>query len=414
MNDKKKVIIIGGGPAGLMASGQAASHGANTIILEKMNRVGIKLGITGKGRCNLTNIADLSDFIIHFGKNGRFLRQSFSRFFNTELMDFFNSLGVDLITERGGRVFPKSAKAKDILRALKSWIQELGVEIRYNSPASKIVINDGNISAVIVNGKEISCDSLVIATGGASYPATGSNGDGYILSEAVGHSIIPVRPALVPLEIFELYNGVLDKLNLRNINVKMYINGKKKREEFGEIVFTKYGVSGPVILSLSEYAVRSLMEGQKVSISLDLKPALDDNKLDARILRDIALKGKESVSNLLKGLLPPQMVPVCLEYTGIPATRRVCDISSKERKLIRSWLKDFKLEVSGYRPFSEAIITSGGVNTLEIDPRTMESLIVKGLYFAGEVIDLQADTGGFNLQAAFSTGWLAGQSAGKE
>ncbi|MCD6396897.1 MAG: NAD(P)/FAD-dependent oxidoreductase, partial [Spirochaetaceae bacterium] len=414
MNDKKKIIIIGGGPAGLMAAGQAASHGADTIILEKMNRVGIKLGITGKGRCNLTNIADLSDFITHFGKTGRFLRQSFSRFFNTDLMDFFTNRGVDLITERGGRVFPKSGKAQDILRTLKIWIQELGVEIRYNSPVSKIVITNGNISAVVVNGKEISCNSLILATGGASYPATGSNGDGYILSEAVGHSIIPVHPALVPLELFKSYNGVLDKLNLRNINVKMYINGKKKREEFGEIVFTKFGVSGPVILSFSGDVVDSLRKGQKVSLSIDLKPALDDKKLDARILRDIALKGKESVSSFLKGLLPSQMVPVYLECTGIPATRRVCDVSSKERKLIRNRLKDFKLEVSGYRPFSEAIITSGGVNTLEIDPRTMESRIVKGLYFAGEVIDIQADTGGFNLQATLSTGWLAGQSSGKE
>ncbi len=413
MNDKKKVIITGGGPAGLMAAGQAASSGADVIILEKMNRVGIKLGITGKGRCNLTNIADLSDFVTHFGKTGRFLRQSFSRFFNDELMDFFTGLGVDLVTERGGRVFPKSSKAQDILRALKSWIQKSGVEIRYNSPVSKIVVANGNISAVVVNGDEIPCNSLVIATGGASYPATGSNGDGYILSEAVGHSIISVRPALVPLELFKHYNGVLDKLNLRNINVKMYINEKKKREEFGEIVFTKFGVSGPVILSLSGEAVGSLMEGQKVSLSLDLKPALDVKKLDARILRDIAIKGKESISNLLKGLLPSQMVPVCLECTGISSTRRVCDVSSKERKLIRNWLKDFKLEVSGYRPFPEAIITSGGIDTGEIDPRTMESRIVKGLYFAGEIIDIQADTGGFNLQAAFSTGWLAGQSSGK-
>ena len=407
----KKVIVIGGGPAGLMAAGQAAYFGVNTTVLEKMNRVGIKLGITGKGRCNLTNIADLPDFITHFGMNGRFLRQSFTRFFNKDLMDFFIDQGVDLITERGGRVFPKSGKAGDILRALKAWTEDRGIEIRYNSPVSKIITKNGKVLAVEVKGKVILCDVLILAAGGASYPATGSNGDGYSLAESIGHSVVPVRPDLVPLETFEHYNGKLDKLNLRNINVKMYVDGKKKREEFGEIVFTKFGISGPVILSVSGAAVDSLRRGEKVSLSIDLKPALDNKKLDARMLRDISVKGRENVGSLLKGLLPYQMVSVCLECTGIPAGRRVCDISAGERKLIRNWLKDFKLDVKGYRPFSEAIITAGGIDTRELNPRTMESRIVKGLYFAGEVLDLQADTGGFNLQAAFSTGWIAGQSA---
>jgi predicted Rossmann fold flavoprotein len=407
----RKVIIIGGGPAGLMAAGQAAQAGADTFLLEKMQRVGIKLCITGKGRCNITNIAELSDFISHFGKTGRFLRQAFSQFFNTDLIEFFNDIGLESIAERGGRVFPASGKAPDVQRVLREWNKKSGVQSEHSAPVSKIVMDGGRVTAVVSRGKLIPCDAVVLATGGASYPATGSTGDGYRLAASLGHTIIPFRQALVPLETAGDEAQRMDKLNLRNIKVSMFVDGKKKREEFGEIVFSKFGVTGPTVLTLSGQAVDSLRDGQKVALSLDLKPALDDKKLEARLLRDITSRGKEQISIFLRGLVPQQMIPVCLDLTDIPIERKVCDISAKERKRLRIWLKDFRLQVTGYRPFTEAIVTAGGIDTSEVDPRTMESRKIKGLFIAGELLDLQADTGGYNLQAAFSTGWLAGRSA---
>jgi len=407
----RRVIVIGGGPAGLMAAGQAAQAGAQTLLLEKMNRTGLKLCITGKGRCNITNIAEISDFIFHFGKTGPFLRQAFNRFFNTDLMDFLNELGLELVTERGGRVFPASGKAPDVRRVLLQWNKRSQVRIKHLAPVDKILINDGHVTGVVSQGKKLLCDAVILATGGASYPATGSTGDGYSLCESAGHTVIPVRQALVPLETFGDEAKRMDRLNLRNVNVRMLINGKKKREEFGEIVFTEFGMSGPAILTLSGEAVDSLRSGHKVTFSIDLKPALDEKKLDARLQRDIASRGKEQVSSFLRGLVPREMVPVCLDLIGIPADRMVCNISAKERKRLRVWLKDFRLEITGYRPFAEAIITAGGIDTREIDPRTMESKKTKGLFIAGELLDIQADTGGYNLQASFSTGWIAGHSA---
>lgn len=405
-----KVIVIGGGPAGLMAAGQAAQAGADTLLLEKMKRTGLKLCITGKGRCNITNIAEVSDFISHFGKTGTFLRQTFSRFFNTDLIKFFNELGMELVTERGGRVFPASGKAPDVHGVLLRWIKKSGVQIRYSSPVDRILIHDDRITGVVSQGRQILCDAVILATGGLSYPATGSTGDGYTLSESAGHTIIPVRQALVPLETSGDEAKKMDGLNLRNVKTRMFINGKKKREAFGEIVFTGFGITGPSILTLSGEAVDSLRSGYKVILSIDLKPALDEKKLDARLQRDIASQGKKQVSDLLQGLIPRQMIPVCLSSTDIPADRMACNISATERKRLRIWLKDLRFEVTGYRPFTEAIITAGGINTREIDPRTMESRKIKGLFFAGEVLDIQAHTGGYNLQAAFSTGWLSGRS----
>ena len=407
----RRVIVIGGGPAGLMAAGQAAEAGAETLLLEKMKRTGLKLCITGKGRCNITNIAEISDFISHFGKTGPFLRQAFARFFNTDLMEFFNELGLELVTERGGRVFPASGKAPEVQRVLLQWNKRSGVRIKHSAPVDKILIHNERLTGVIFQGKEVPCDAVILATGGVSYPATGSTGDGYHLSESAGHTVIPVRQALVPLETSGDEAKRMAGLNLRNVNVRMLINGRKKREEFGEIVFTEFGMTGPAILTLSGAAVDSLQSGHKVTLSLDLKPALDEKKLDARLQRDIASRGKEQISSLLRGLIPREMVPVCLDLTRIPADRPVCNISAKERTRLRSWLKDFRLEVTGYRPFAEAIITAGGIDTREIDPRTMESRKTKGLFIAGELLDIQADTGGYNLQAAFSTGWLAGRSA---
>jgi predicted Rossmann fold flavoprotein len=409
-----RVVVIGGGPAGLMAAGQAAEAGADTLLLEKMKRTGLKLCITGKGRCNITNIAEVSDFISHFGKTGLFLRQAFARFFNTELIEFFHQRGLKLVTERGGRVFPASGKAPDVHRVLRQWTIKAGVRIVHSAPVDKMLTHHERLTGIVSQGREISCDAVILATGGASYPATGSTGDGYRLSQSAGHSVIPVRQALVPLETSGEAAKTMAGLNLHNVNTRMLINGRKKREHFGEVVFTDFGITGPSILTLSGDAVDSLNSGHHVVFSIDLKPALEEKKLDARLLRDIALQGIKPINSLLRGLIPREMVPVCLNCIEIPGERTACTISAKERRRLRTWLKDFRMEVTGCRPFSEAIITAGGVDTREIDPRTMESRRTKGLFFAGEVLNVQADTGGYNLQAAFSTGWLSGRSAARQ
>lgn len=405
-----KVIVIGGGAAGLIAAGNAALHGADVTILEKMDRPARKLRITGKGRCNLTNIAPLPDFIERFGKNGRFLRGAFSQFFTNELTGFFESLGVKLVTERGGRVFPESGDAKQIADVLVKWVHESGAVLSKRSPVTELII-EGDRVVGTRNSQKFRADAIILATGGASYPATGSTGDGYRLAESVGHKIVPIRPALVPLETTRDIATRLNRLNLRNVGVKLLIDGKKRAEDFGELTFIDCAVSGPTTLSLSGKAVDAIIAGKSVSISIDLKPALDDHRLDARILRDIDASGKKHFRSMLKGLLPSQLLQVCLDQTGIPADTVAHQITSEQRRRLRLWLKDFTLDITGHRPFSEAIITSGGVDLREIDPRTMESRIKKGLYIVGEVLDIDADTGGYNLQAAFSTGWLAGKSA---
>jgi len=353
----------------------------------------------------------LSDFISHFGKTGPFLRQAFARFFNTDLMNFLTGLGLELVTERGGRVFPASGKAPDVRKALLQWNKKTMVRIKNSAAVDTILLHDKRVTGVVCQGREIPCDAVIIATGGASYPVTGSTGDGYRLCKSAGHTIIPIRQALVPLVTSGDTTKRMAELNLRNVKVSMLINGRKKMEQFGELVFTEFGVTGPTILTLSGAAVDSLRSGHKVTLSIDLKPALDEKKLDARLQRDIAARGKEQISSLLRGLVAREMVPVCLDLIGIPGDHPVCYISAKQRRHLKTWLKDFRLEVVGYRPFAEAIITAGGVDTREVDPRTMESRKIKGLFIAGELLDIQADTGGYNLQAAFSTGWLAGRSA---
>jgi predicted Rossmann fold flavoprotein len=285
------------------------------------------------------------------------------------------------------------------------------VETRPSCPVDELLLADGRVAGVKARGREIPADAVILATGGASYPRTGSTGDGYRLAAAAGHRLIPIRPALVPLVTAGAIAGRLAELSLLNIKVRMLVDGKKSHEAFGELVFSNFGLTGPVILTLSGYAVDALRQGRGVTFAIDLKPALDENKLEARLLRDFASRGKEEFGSLLRGLLPRQLVPICLELTGIPADRQVHSVSAKERRRLRSWLKDFRLEVIGYRPFTEAIVTAGGIDTREVDPRTMESRLVKGLYFAGELLDIQGDTGGYNLQAAFSTGWLAGRAA---
>ena len=397
-----------------MAAGQAAAAGAEVLLLEKMKQPGLKLGITGKGRCNLTNIAEKTDFIAHFGQTGKFLHQAFGRFFNTELMAFLEDLGLKLVTERGGRVFPASGKAIEVRKILLKWVMKGKTRINNFSPVAELLLENGRVAGVISKGRKISADALIIATGGASYPLTGSTGDGYGLAQSTGHTIIPIRPALVPLETAGNEAGRMAELNLRNIKVKMLIDGKKKREGFGELVFTPFGLTGPVILTLSGAAVDASRKGHKVIFALDLKPALDEQKLDARLLRDFAARSNEPLSSVLRGLLPKEMVPVCLDLVGLAPDRQANGITVKERRRLRTWLKDFRLGMLKPRPLKEAIITAGGVNTREVNPRTMESKLIKGLYFAGEVLNLQADTGGYNLQAAFSTGWLAGRSTAQK
>lgn len=408
---KRKIIVVGAGPAGMMAAGQAALSGAETLLLEKMRRPGLKLAITGKGRCNLTNVAEIPEFISHFGNNGRFLRQCFHQFFNTELTHFFEEKGLPLSTERGGRVFPTGGKAQQVVALLVAWLKKCGVTTQHDCCISRLLVDDGRVCGVMCNGKEIYADAVILATGGACYPATGSTGDGYPITEMVGHSIVDVRPALVPLVTAGSITAGMAELNLRNIGVRLIVDGKKKEDAFGELVFTSFGVTGPVILTLSGVAVDALRSNKKVELVIDLKPALDDKKLDARLIRDFSTRDKEPLSSILRGLLPREMITTCLEMTGVAADQLGHSVSAGDRKKIRMWLKNFPLTVTGYRPMKEAIVTAGGVNVKEVDPRTMESRKVAGLYLVGELLDIQADTGGYNLQAAFSTGWLAGKSA---
>ena len=410
---ERRVIVVGAGAAGLMAAGQAAGRGADVLLLEKMARPARKLRITGKGRGNLTNTVPLTEFIAHF-HNGRFLRQAFHRFFAPDLVDFFAALGLPTVTERGGRVFPASEQAQDVVDALLRWVGGRGVTLRTRSPVERLLVENGRVTGVQVAGAEpglYRAAAVIVATGGASYPGTGSTGDGYRLAEAVGHTVVPIRPALVPLMTSGDTAQRLQGLSLRNVTARLLVGGKKQAELFGEMLFTHFGVSGPIILSLSRQAVDALRQGRAVSLSLDLKPALDEHKLDGRLLRDLDAHGKRRFRTLLKGLLPQKLIPVCIDQTGIPAEKLAHQITAGERRRLRAWLKDFRLSVSGHRPLAEAIVTAGGVDVREVEPRTMESRLVEGLYLAGEVLDVDADTGGYNLQAAFSTGWLAGRSA---
>ena len=413
----KKVIVIGGGPAGMMAAGMAARGGAQTILLEKMNQTGRKLRITGKGRCNLTNVAPVSQFIEHFGKNGRFLRQSFARFFSDELIAFFQQLGVKTTTERGGRVFPASESGSEVVAALLDWVKDCGVQVVCGARAQNLIVRENRLAGLAVikkNKKEtlhFYANTILIATGGKSYPGTGSTGDGYRLAKSVGHNIIPVKPALTPLEIAGEICPRLKGLKLRNVTAIVYAEEKKIGRNFGEMEFEDYGVTGPIILSLSRLVVDALKKYKNVVLSIDLKPALDEKKLDSRLLRELDSSGKKDFFSMLTTLLPTSLIPICLETIQIASNKQCNQISANERKRLRNWLKNFTLPVTGFRPFSEALVTAGGVDLKQVNPRTMESRILKGLFFAGEILDLDADTGGYNLQAAFSTGYVAGVSA---
>lgn len=414
MNTNWDLIVIGGGPAGLMAAGQAALTGKKVVLFEKMNRPGRKLSITGKGRCNITNSAPLAEFINQVQPNKNFLRSAFSQFYSDELIDFMHGIGVKTIHERGGRIFPESGKAVEVTKCLVDWCKKTGVKIHTSTSAKSLIIKEQTIKGVVIaTGKELKevlAPKVIVTTGGMSYPATGSTGDGYQLAASVGHKTSKCFPSLVPLVTREKILPSLSGLELKNCDVTLWIDGKKKENFFGELYFMDYGVSGPIILSLSRIAVPLMRKKQKIEISIDFKPALDHQKLDKRITRDFNEKGKESLYNILRGLMPVKLIETSLKSTGLESDKPGNQVSGKEKKKLRNWLKEYRLTIVDHRSFDEAIITSGGISTSEIDQRTMESKLVKGLFFAGEVIDLDGPTGGYNLQIAFSTGFVAGIS----
>jgi len=404
--------VVGGGAAGLMAAGQAALNGAATLILEKMSSLGRKLGITARGRCNLTNIAPLREFIKHYGPNGRFLRPAFSEFFTSELISFLKSLGVQTVVEDDRRVFPRSGKAQDVVDALIGWVVRNGAKIQADNSVEKLLVEKGFIFGVKMSGGKIyKADAVIIATGGASYPATGSSGDGYRLAQTVGHNIVSVRPALVPIitagDIARRIQGV----SLRNVKVSLIIGGMKAGEITGEMLFTHFGLSGPIILTLSKQIVDALCAGKETIISIDLAPQLEEEELDKHLLYILNERGRQKTRSILKTLLPEKLIPVCAQLSGVDSNKLAHQVTVEERRRLRLWLKDFRISVIGYRPLKEAMVTAGGVDLDEVEQRTMQSRLVRGLYFAGEVLDIDGDTGGYNLQAAFSTGRLAGQSA---
>ncbi len=410
-----EVIIIGAGPAGIMAAGRAAHSGAQVLILEKMRQPGRKLLITGKGRCNITYDGPMDEYFTNIYPGGRFLKHAFHAFFKDDIIRIMHNQGVETTTERGSRVFPVSNSSRDVLHALLGWMGEKNISQIYNATVSNLIIEDNQIKGVLAitsqGQQEFLASRVIICTGGKSYPATGSTGDGYRLAQQAGHSVSQPLPALVPLVTQGDIAGKLQGLGLKNINASVWVNGRKTQEEFGELMFAHYGLTGPVTLTLSRYVVEELNRGNQVEISIDLKPALDEHKLDTRLLRDINEHGKKQIENIFKLWLPSSLIPVFLQLLSLDGKKLCNQLGGKERRKILNLLKDFRFKVTGHPGFKEAIITAGGVPVAEINSKTMESKKVKGLFFAGEVIDLDANTGGFNLQIAFSTGWLAGEAA---
>ena len=406
----KKIIVIGGGAAGIIASIRAAENSAHVTLLEKMPKVGRKLRITGKGRCNLTNSADVDSFVknIH---NGKFLYSALKGFSANDTVNFFESLGVKTKIERGGRIFPVSDDANEILDALIGKMAILGVEVINNSSVTEILAENKKIVGVKVGDKILSADAVILATGGLSYPKTGSTGDGLRLARQLGHTITEILPALVPLETEEDFVRDLQGLSLKNVRVKLLADGKKVAEQFGEMLFTHFGISGPIILTLSRQTAKLLADKKFVELEINLKPALSFEQLDARILRDLEkFKGK-IIKNSLHELLPAKLIPIILDRAFIEENKRTDEITQAERRRLVENLRGMLLTVTKPRPIEEAIVTSGGISVKEINPKTMESKIISGLYIVGEVADIDGFTGGFNLQAAWSMGHAAGISA---
>lgn len=404
----KTAVVVGAGPAGMIAAGHLAEKTEKVILIDKNKFVGKKLRITGKGRCNITNSADIEDFIKNVPTNPRFLYSAFYTFTNDDIVSLLEQQGVKTKVERGGRIFPESDSAKDVAEALKRYAFKKNVSYKC-CEAKELIIKDGEIKGVKTDMGNILCDALVLATGGCSYPLTGSDGSGYKIAKKAGHSIVTPKPSLIPVVTNEKWVSDLMGLSLKNIEISVYNkNNKKIYTDFGEMLFTHFGISGPVVLSASAHMKNYEKENYRVSI--DLKPALDKEKLDKRVCRDFSEFKNKHLINALDELLPKALIPVIIRLSEIPEHKEVNSITKEERQRLVEKIKSLDVTVKGFRPIEEAIITSGGINVAEINPSTMESKLVSGLYFAGEIIDVDAYTGGFNLQIAYSTGYLAADS----
>lgn len=407
----KKVIVIGGGAAGMMAACMAAIEGVQVTLLEKNEKTGKKIYITGKGRCNLTNACQREEFLENVITNPKFLYSAFAQLDNQAVMNFFEKAGCRLKTERGDRVFPVSDHSSDVIAALNGELKKNRVQVMLHTEVSELLLEEGSIKGVLLSdGKKLHADAVIIATGGRSYESTGSTGDGYRFAKQAGHTIKDLRPSLVPFVVKEEWCKKLQGLSLKNVAVTLKKEKKKIYEGFGEMLFTHFGVSGPLILSASSFYTAKY-SGQEVLLTIDLKPAMDREQLDKRILRDFEENAGKQFKNALDKLLPAKLIPVMIELSGIDPHKKTSEVTKKERSRLVELFKELKLTVNGCRGYGEAIITGGGVNVKEIDPKTMGSRLVNGLYFAGEVMDVDALTGGFNLQIAWSTGALAGKSA---
>lgn len=411
-----KILVVGGGPAGMMAAITASQNGNKVILIEKMQSLGRKLLITGKGRCNITSSLDMDEFIKNIPGNGMFLYSAFKNYTNKDIIEFFKTEGLDVKEERGNRIFPVTDESKDVLECFIKKLKRLNVEIRYNTKVKEIIVQNGNVIGVKTDNEIIKADKVILATGGASYPLTGSTGDGYDIVKQLGHTVTQIKPSLVPLEVFQKdMCKELQGLSLRNVVIKLLDKETNKLlyEDFGEMLFTHFGVSGPIILSSSAHLVRTKniedkFLNKKIALFIDLKPALTEEKLNERILRDFEEFKNRNFKNSLEKLLPQKLIPVMIEKSGINENKKVNEIKKEERRNLAKLLKNFELNIKRFRPIEEAIITSGGINIKEINPKTMESKLIKGLYFAGEIIDVDAYTGGFNLQIAYSTGFTSG------
>ncbi len=409
-----RVAIVGGGAAGMMAAIVCAENGNTVSLYEKNEKLGKKLFITGKGRCNVTNHCEVEELFQNVVGNPRFLYSAFYSFSNLDVIEFLEKRGLPLKTERGQRVFPQSDKSSDVIQIFQKEIKRLGVNVYLKTSVKEVLEENGSVTGLwLSNGKQIEADAVLIATGGLSYPSTGSTGDGYRFAKKMGHTITNLSPGLVPFEIKEPYVKELMGLSLKNIGVRIE-NSKKKTlySGFGEMLFTHFGVSGPLIISASSHVTKELLKGELL-LSIDLKPALTKEQLNARLLREFEENKNKQLHNIMGALLPAKMVPVIIKFMGLPE-KKANEISKEERQHIVDCLKEFQLTIIGFRDYNEAIITRGGVSVKEVNPSTMESKLVKGLYFAGEVLDLDAHTGGFNLQIAWSTAFLAGKNLGKK
>lgn len=409
----KKIVVVGGGPAGMMAAITAAQNGHKVTLLEKNEKLGKKLYITGKGRCNITNASDIEVLFANVMSNPKFLYSAFYGFDNNQVIDFFEKIGVKTKVERGGRVFPQSDKSSDVILGLQREMKRLGVDIRLHTEVKEILSKEGMVIGVKAlenqEEKKIFADAVMIATGGISYPSTGSTGDGYRFAKELGHTVTKLSQSLVPFQIKEDYVKQLQGLSLRNVSMKMYVGKKKIYEDFGEMLFTHFGISGPLVLSASSYAV-PYVDKQEISVQIDLKPALSEEQLDARVLRDFSEMQNKRFKNALDKLLPKKMIPVMIDLCEIEPDKPIHSITKEERIRLVRLIKKMELHVERLRGYNEAIITKGGVSVKEINPGNMESNLVKNLYFIGEVLDLDALTGGYNLQIAWSTAHLAGSS----